>query len=298
MTRIDEKQIGQILTDLADRGVLAISAGKRRAQSGTIHLTIYPGSSEVEQMVKDYLATVDPVSVSGHPALLRYEQSFYGLDFLGEIPLFVDEDTEYRDPNSGKPQQGCEIEQGLDELQSTFEPRTRDSLEEELLPSDFAEMIQTRCETVSNQVDLPETDEPEIRGINIEEADMERTEAEAEVLRLIDSNPDLLETYENPVENLFLLRTQTDQGSLSATIYITDDPEMDLERVQEEVEQMADERSELLADPTQPNDLIRAIALQYRLKELGQGIQLKHRLINRSNPVLEEDNPKITVSLI
>jgi hypothetical protein len=298
MILIDEKQIEQILTDLADRGVLAISARKRRAQSGTIHLTIYPGSSEVEQTVKDYLATVDLVSVSGHLALLRYEQSFYGLDFLGEIPLFVDEDTEYTDPNSGRPQQGCEIEQGLDELQSTFEPRTRDSLEEELLAPDFAEIIQTTCETVSNQVDCPETDEPEIRGINIEEADIERTEAEAEVLRLIDSNPELLEPYEHPVENLYLLRTQTDQGSLSATIYTTDDPEMDMERVQEKVEQMANKRSELLADPTQPNDLIRAIALQYRLNELGREIQLKQRLINRSNPVLEGDNAKITASLI
>ncbi|MDL0145778.1 hypothetical protein [Halobacterium salinarum] len=140
MKSIDEKQMEQLLNDLVEIGVLAVSAEKKAAERGGVYLTIYPSEKEVEQAVKDYLTTVDLVSVKGQITTIRYDQTFFGLDFLGDIPLFVDEDVEFR--HSGEVKQGYGIEQGLSQLHAIFEPRTKEELEEVLQPSEFTGGVQ------------------------------------------------------------------------------------------------------------------------------------------------------------
>lgn len=142
MLSIEEKQMEQLLIDLVEMDILAVSAEKKLAQRGCVHLTIYPSESEVQEAVKDYLTTVDLVSVEGKPASLRYDQSFFGLDFLGEIPLYVDEDIEFHHPDSGELKQGYGIKQGVSQLHSTFEPRTKEELGEMLLPPEFTGGVQ------------------------------------------------------------------------------------------------------------------------------------------------------------
>lgn len=132
----------QLLIDLVERGILAVSAEKKLAQKGYVHLTIYPSKSEVEEAVKDYLGSVEVVSVNGQLASLRHDHTYYGLDLLGEIPLFVDEDIEFHHPESGKSQQGYEIEQGLSHFHSTFEPMKKDMLESRVFPSNFTGGVQ------------------------------------------------------------------------------------------------------------------------------------------------------------
>lgn len=73
MLNIEERQIEQLLNDLVEMRVLAVSAEKKLAQRGGVHLTIYPSESEVEETVKEYLTTVDIVSVEGQLDSLRYE---------------------------------------------------------------------------------------------------------------------------------------------------------------------------------------------------------------------------------
>lgn len=142
MLSIEEKQIEQLLTDLVEMDVVAVSAERRLAQRGDLLLTIYPSESEVEEMVEDYLATVDLVWVNERLASLRYDQTYFGLDFLGEVPLFVNDDVEFYHPESGELNQGYEIEQGLSQLYSTFEPKTKEELEEQLFTSQDLEGVQ------------------------------------------------------------------------------------------------------------------------------------------------------------
>ncbi|MDL0145777.1 hypothetical protein [Halobacterium salinarum] len=140
--------------------------------------------------------------------------------------------------------------------------------------------------------------EQQIQAINIEDADINRVEAEVEVLEVVDSEPSLLESYKKPAENLYSLQTRTEASQISATLYITDDPEADLAGMKEDLESMADERKNLISGSTQRNDLVRAIALQSKMTELGKTIKFKEQLLDLSNPVLEEDKPKATALLL
>lgn len=140
--------------------------------------------------------------------------------------------------------------------------------------------------------------ELQIQGIKIEDTDMDRVAAEVEVLQAIDSESSLLDPYGKPVENLYEVKISTEEGLIWATLYITDDPEADLREKKEDLESMANERKNLLSNSTQRDDLVRAIALQYRMLEFGKSIKFKEQLLNISNPVLEEDNSTITASLI
>lgn len=138
----------------------------------------------------------------------------------------------------------------------------------------------------------------QIQAIKIEDTPTTRIEAEVEVLQAVDSAPSQLQPYQGTVENLYHLQIDNEEGRILATLYITDDPEADLVRAKEELESMVDERRDLLRGSTQRDDLVRAIALQSKMTDIGKSIKFKEQLLELSNPALEGENSKITASVI
>lgn len=139
--------------------------------------------------------------------------------------------------------------------------------------------------------------EEQIQAIDVENAHTSRIEAEAEILQAIDSTSSQMEPLEG-TENLYHIRIRAKEGEITATLYITDNPETDLTGLKEEFESLVDKRKDILDDSSEPDDLMRAIAIQSRMLDVKKRIELKKELLEIPNPVLNEKNSKITASLI
>lgn len=106
----------EVLNNIRDSGVLAITATNQLAKQGTILLTIHPDN---EPTIDQGLTEIDAVSINGFPVQVEFEQSHYGISTYEETLVYLREDTkttiEDGSEISEKP-----LEEGLEDLRHHF----------------------------------------------------------------------------------------------------------------------------------------------------------------------------------